>query len=80
MLVIDAYLDKSPIQGLGVFAKQPIAKGTVIWKFDPRFDRLIEVEVYESTTGPVKSYLDRYCIRAGPTPATSSSRRTMPAT
>jgi SET domain-containing protein len=61
MLVIDAYLDKSPIQGLGVFAKGPIPKDTVIWKFDPRFDRLIEVEVYESTTGPVRSYLDRYC-------------------
>ena len=60
MLLVDTYLDKSPIQGIGVFAKQPIAKGTMIWALDERFDRLIEVDVYESMTGPVKSYLDRY--------------------
>ena len=33
----------------------------MIWRLDERFDRLIEVEVYESMTGPVKCYLDRYC-------------------
>ena len=60
MLLIDTYLDKSPIQGMGVFAKHPIPKGAVIWRLDERFDRLIEVDVYESMTGPVKSYLDRY--------------------
>ncbi len=32
----------------------------MIWRLDERFDRLIEVEVYEGMTGPVKSYLDRY--------------------
>jgi uncharacterized protein len=61
MLLIDTYLDKSPIQGMGVFAKNAISKGTVIWRLDERFDRLIEVEVYENTTGPLRSYLDRYC-------------------
>ncbi len=61
MLLIDTYLDKSPIQGLGLFAKRPIAKGDVLWRLDPRFDRLIEVEVYESTEGAVRAYLDRYC-------------------
>jgi SET domain-containing protein len=60
MLLIDTYLDKSPIQGMGVFAKSAISKDTVIWRLDERFDRLIEVDVYESMTGPVKSYLDRY--------------------
>ena len=61
MLLIDTYLDKSPIQGMGVFAKNAISKGAVIWRLDERFDRLIEVGVYESMTGPVKNYLDRYC-------------------
>jgi len=58
--LIDVYIDKSAIQGIGVFAKQAIAKGAVIWRLDQRFDRLIETEVYESLDGPVKSYLDRY--------------------
>lgn len=61
MLLIDVYIDKSAIQGLGVFAKHAVPKGTQVWALDLRFDRLIEVELYESMTGPVKSYLDRYC-------------------
>lgn len=60
MLLVDVYLDKSPIQGIGVYAKYPIPKGTLVWRLDPRFDRLIETSVYESQTGPVKDYLDRY--------------------
>lgn len=61
MLIIDVYLDKSPIEGIGVFAKHAIAKGALIWKFDQRFDRLIPNEVWEGQQGAVKNYLDRYC-------------------
>jgi SET domain-containing protein len=68
MLLVDAYLDKSPIQGIGLFAKHPIAKGTQIWVLDCRFDRLIERELYESLTGAVKSYLDRYAYPHRPDP------------
>ena len=60
MLLVDVYLDRSPIQGIGVFAKTSIPAGTRIWKLDLNYDRLIPVELYESETGPVKSYLDRY--------------------
>lgn len=61
MLLIDVYIDRSPIQGLGVFTKHAVPKGTQIWALDLRFDRLIEARVYEGTTGPLRSYLDRYC-------------------
>ena len=60
MLLVDVYLDKSSIQGIGVFARAHIPRGTLIWKLDPRFDRIIDVETYESESGSVKSYLDRY--------------------
>lgn len=60
MLLVDVYIAPSPIQGIGVFSKEPIARGSLIWRLDERFDRLIPVELYESQTGPVKSYLDRY--------------------
>ena len=60
MLLVNAFLDRSPIQGLGVFARQDIRKGTLVWQLDLRFDRLIETEVYERLTGPAKDYLDRY--------------------
>lgn len=61
MLLVQTYLDKSPIQGIGVYSRDFIAKGTLIWKLDQRFDRLIDVETWEAQTGPVKDYLDRYC-------------------
>lgn len=60
MLLVSVYLDKSPVEGIGVFAKHAIAKGTVVWRFDPNYDRRIPVETYEAETGPVKDYLDRY--------------------
>lgn len=60
MFLIDVYLDKSPIEGIGVFSKRPIARGTQIWAFDPRFDRLIPRELWEAQEGSLKSYLDRY--------------------
>ncbi|MBX3529266.1 MAG: SET domain-containing protein-lysine N-methyltransferase [Rhizobiaceae bacterium] len=60
MFLVNVYLDRSPLEGIGVFAKHAIAKGTLVWQFDGRFDRLIPNEVWESTTGPVKDYLDRY--------------------
>lgn len=61
MLLVETYLDKSPIQGIGLFTRRPIPRGTLIWRLDERFDRLIPVEVWEAQDGAVKSYLDRYC-------------------
>jgi hypothetical protein len=39
MLLVKTYLSASPIHGIGLFAAEPIAKGTVIWCFDERVDR-----------------------------------------
>jgi SET domain-containing protein len=68
MLLIDVYLDRSAIEGIGVFAKRAIPRGTMVWQLHPEFDRLIETSLYESQTGAVKSYLDRYAYpsRANP--------------
>lgn len=60
MLLIDVYLKKSGIEGLGVFAKTPVAKGEPIWKFHPDFDRAVPRSVYEAATGPMRNWLDRY--------------------
>ncbi|MBI2056829.1 SET domain-containing protein [Candidatus Pacearchaeota archaeon] len=38
MLLVKTYLDKSKIQGIGLFADEFIPKGTLIWKFAPGFD------------------------------------------
>ena len=39
MLLIKAYLDKSPIHGIGVFAGETIRKDQKIWRFAYGFDR-----------------------------------------
>jgi uncharacterized protein len=38
MLLVPAIVKPSPIHGLGAFAVQPIAEGTVVWRFTPGFD------------------------------------------
>jgi uncharacterized protein len=39
MLKVKTYLDKSPIEGLGVFAAEDIPKNTVVWEFNAWLDR-----------------------------------------
>ena len=38
MLLTRVRLAGSPLHGLGVFAAEPIAEGTVVWRFTPGFD------------------------------------------
>jgi len=61
MFLIEVYLDRSPIEGIGVFTKHPLASGELIWRFDPVIDRLIPREFYEAQQGPLRAFLDRYC-------------------
>ena len=38
MLVVRTSLRPSSIHGVGVFAEEPIAKGQLVWVFEPRID------------------------------------------
>lgn len=60
MLLVETYLDRSAIQGIGLFAKRLIPRGAAVWELRPAYDRLIPVAQWESETGVVKDYLDRY--------------------
>ena len=42
MLIINTYLDKSKIHGVGVFADEFIKKGTLISKIIPGLDCIVE--------------------------------------
>jgi len=39
MMLIKTYIGPSPIHGTGLYAAEPVAKGTVIWRFAPGFDQ-----------------------------------------
>ena len=38
MLLVKTRTGRSPIHGTGLFAAEPIAKGTAVWRFTPTFD------------------------------------------
>lgn len=44
MLLIETYLEKSPIAGIGLFANQRVKKGDKLWQFVPGFDILMKPE------------------------------------
>ncbi|MGE0500754.1 MAG: SET domain-containing protein [Rhizobiaceae bacterium] len=60
MLLVRSYVAPSAIEGIGVFAAEPIAKGAPIWRLNPDFDRLIATEKYEIAEPFLKDFLDRY--------------------
>lgn len=60
MMTVRCYLAPSSIEGLGVFCHDPVKKGDLIWRFDPRFDRLIPKEDFEAAEPSMKEFLDRY--------------------
>ena len=60
MLLVNTYLAESAIDGVGVFAAEPILRGSRIWRLEPTFDRLIPRRQYRSAPPQMKSLLDRY--------------------
>ncbi len=42
MLLVKASVGPSKIQGLGIIARAFIPKGTVVWRFTPRFDMIFD--------------------------------------
>ena len=60
MLLVKTYLAPSTIHGTGLFAAEPIAKGTVIWRFDERVDRRFAKAEREALPEPAHSFLMTY--------------------
>ncbi len=60
MLLVRHSLKKSKVHGLGVFASEPIPKGTVIWRFTPGFDLKFTRRQILSLPEGVQSYLCMY--------------------
>jgi len=44
MLRVSTYLDRSPIHGIGLFSKDPICKGHLVWQFDLHMDRIFRAD------------------------------------
>jgi uncharacterized protein len=60
MLLVKTYISASSIHGVGLFAAEPIAKGTVIWRFDERVDRRFTKKEREDLPEPARSFVATY--------------------
>ena len=50
MLLVRVTVSPSAIHGLGVFAAEPIAAGTAVWRFTPGFDLELDPEILGTRT------------------------------
>lgn len=60
MLLVRTYLAQSPIHGLGVFAAEPIAVGTPLWRFAPGIDLVIPSSRLAELPSAFLAFLDTY--------------------
>jgi SET domain-containing protein len=60
MLLVDTFVGPSVIEGVGVFAAEPIQAGRIIYRFDPLFDRLISPAELASFPESIRHFILRY--------------------
>lgn len=60
MMTIRCYLAPSSIEGLGVFAAEPLRQGSVAWRYDPRFDLTFPKDILFTQPPHVQEFLERY--------------------
>lgn len=55
MLKINTYLDKSTVNGIGIFAGEDIPEGKIIWEFNPLVDLVYSAEEWDKLSKNVSS-------------------------
>jgi uncharacterized protein len=60
LLQVSTFIAASPIEGVGVFAAEPIRKGTMVWRSDARFDLFIPVAEYREAPLFLRKLFERY--------------------
>ena len=66
-MMVDTDVRLSPIHGLGVFLKEPVKAGTLLWRFDPRVDRVYAEEELAALPPHMRDYLRIYSTWHEPT-------------
>ena len=60
MLMVETELRQSEIHGTGVFLRQPVRKGELIWRFDSRIDRVYSEDDLASLPDHIQTFLRTY--------------------
>lgn len=62
-MLVKTYLGQSGIEGVGLFAAEPIHKDTVIWRFNPIVDQKLTEEQIASIAQPGQELIRKYTYR-----------------
>lgn len=57
MLIVKTDIRPSPIHGIGVFAREFIPKGTLVWTFNPIIDREVSESDIEKLSDATKQFI-----------------------
>ena len=60
MMLVRCHLARSEIEGLGVFAGEPIRKGRQVWRFHRTFDILVHADELAKAPPTVVELFERY--------------------
>jgi uncharacterized protein len=60
MLLVPTFLAPSAIHGIGLFAAEPIAAGTRVWRLDPTFDLTVDEVAFAGLAPVAQSLVQRY--------------------
>jgi SET domain-containing protein len=63
MLLVPTTLGLSRIEGIGLFAVEPIRKDTVIWRFNPTVDQKLTAAQIDSIAMPGQELIRKYTYR-----------------
>jgi len=64
MLLVSTRVAPSSVQGLGLFAVDPIAVGTPVWRYMPPFDQLIDIAEVRAAPASFRAFFDTYCYES----------------
>jgi uncharacterized protein len=60
MMLVKTYLAPSQIQGLGVFAGEPVPQGSQLWVLNPKFDIFVHVNELAGLPAHMHDFVARY--------------------
>lgn len=62
MLLVKTRAQASAIEGVGLFAAEPIAKGTIVWRFESGIDLVVPEERVTGLPEAAQAFFRRYAF------------------
>lgn len=63
MLLVDCHVDRSPIQGLGLYCSRALRRGEPVYRYDLRFVLVIPDAEWQAMPAPMREHVQRYGYR-----------------